>query len=700
MKSLKLHIYIVIALLACSYTLQAQTYTISTVVGSGMNGHGGDGGPSADAELTSPCGIAIDSAGNIYIADDGINTDCIRKINTKGIITTIIGGRSDDFPLDDDDVIDELNYPTAIAIDKKGAIYIADKTNNRIRKLNTDGSVVTIAGNGKIGNSGNGDPATDATFKHPTGIAVDDSGNVYIADANNNCIRKVNSKGIISIFAGTGATGYSGDKGTATTATLNYPNSVCTDALGNVYIADEGNNCIRKVASGIITTIAGNGKQGFSGDEKLATDAELSRPACAAIDKAGNIYIADWGNNRVRKVDASGIISTIAGNGKPGYSGDGGTATNAELITPCIVCIDASGNIYVSDYGNHRIRKISAKGTISTIAGNGAQNYFGNNGPATAAELFYPSGVAVDKAGNIYSADKEVHRIHKTNNQGIISIIAGNGNKGYKGDGSPSEAAMISAPSGLFTDAQGNLYITDLGNHCIRKIDTKGIITTVAGNGQKGFSGDGGPATSATMDFPYDVTIDTKGNMYIADYANQRIRKINSKGIISTIAGNGERGYTGDGGPATKATLNFPAGIDVDAAGNIYVSDQNNNCIRKIGATGTISTIAGDGKSSYAGDGGSATQAELNAPIGIKVDADGNIYIVDSGNNCVRMINAQGIISTITGDGKAGHKGNGGDAKNAELNSPYGIAIDSAGNIYIADQNNNEIRKLTKKALK
>ncbi|HTA83119.1 MAG TPA: NHL repeat-containing protein [Bacteroidia bacterium] len=692
--------YIVLPAFSFFYSglLNAQSYTISTVVGSGMNGYGGNGGLAVNAELNTPCSIAADSSGNIYVADDGLNTDCIRKITTAGIISTLIGGRSDDFAMDDDEIIKELNYPTGIALDKKGNIYIADKTNNRIQKLGSDGAISTIAGNGKVGYTGDGGPGTSASLKHPMSVTADAWGNIYIADAGNNCIRKINAKGIITTIAGTGEAGYTGDKGQATAAKLNYPNSVYADVSGNIFIADEGNNCIRKINSeGVITTIAGNGKSGYSGDGNAATDGELGRPTGVTTDNTGNIYIADWANNCIRKVDVNGIISTFAGTGKPGFSGDSGKATLAKLHIPSNVSTDNKGNIYIVDFGNHRVRKVDSKGMIVTIAGNGAQNYFGDGGPATAAELYYPSGIAVDAAGNIYNADKQVHRIHKTNANGIISIIAGSGTRGYKGDGGPSEKALINSPSGIKVDAEGNLYIADVGNHCIRKINSAGIISTIAGKGVAGFSGDGGPATAAAFNFPYDVAPDNKGNIYIADYSNHRIRKVDSKGIVTTIAGNGTIGFSGDGGSAINAEFNFPIAIAIDGTGNIYVSDQSNNRIRKIDTKGIISTIAGKGTAGYSGDNGKATLAELNAPIGIVVDADGNIYFVDSGNNCVRMINAQGIISTLTGDGTEGHKGNGGDAKNAELNSPYGIAIDTGGNIYISDQSNNEIRKLTRK---
>jgi len=670
--------------------LHAQRYTISTIAGNGNNGHGGDGGFSADAELDMPCSVALDSFGNIYIADDGPSTNCIRKINTSGIISTIIGGRSDDYPPDDDVVIPEQTYPTAITSDAQGNIYIADKTNNRIQRISKYGIITIIAGTGIAGHTGDSGQATSAELKHPTGIAIDHKGNIYIADLGNNCIRKINAKGRITTVAGTDTSGHT------IPVKLNYPVSVAVDIKGNLYIADEGNNCIQKIdRKGRITTIAGNGKQGYSGDGGLAINAELGRPTGVAVDNNGNIYIADWLNNRIRKVDASGTISTFAGDGIAGYCGDGEDARKAELITPYAVSTDTQGNVYIADYGNHRIRKVNTKGIISTIAGNGVQNYFGDGGPATNAELNSPSGIAVSKMGIIYCADKSGNFIHKIDTNGIISIIAGNGTKGFSGDGGLSIHSQVSSPSLLTIDSVGTLYIADLGNQRIREINNRGIISTIAGCGAIGFSGDGSRATDAKMNAPYSISLNSKGDMLIADFGNQRIRKVDRNGIISTIAGNGTIGYTGDGGTATNAQLNYPSDVVEDEAGNIYISDESNNCIRKINSAGIISTIAGNGTAGYSGDGEKATSAQLAGPIGLVLDNKGNLFVADNGNNCIRMINTEEYIFTIAGDGNEGHCGNGGDAINAELNSPYGLAIDAMGNIYIADNVNNEIRKLT-----
>jgi sugar lactone lactonase YvrE len=338
------------------------------------------------------------------------------------------------------------------------------------------------------------------------------------------------------------------------------------------------------------------------------------------------------------------IINTVAGNGTAGYSGDGGAAINAAIRWPRSVALDAAGNIYIADYGNNRIRKLTvATGIISTVAGNGTYGYSGDGGLATMAQLC-ATGVAVDSAGNIYIADN-VTRIRKvTVSTGIITTVAGNGTQGYSGDGGPATSAQLNLLA-VAVDSAGNIYISDWGNNRIRKVTAAtGIISTVAGNGAMGYSGDGGPATSASLFAPVGVAVDGAGNIYISDMSNNRIRKVTaSTGIISTVAGNGTFGYSGDGGPAINAGLRGPAGVAVDRAGNIYIADQNwgsgNERIRRVTAsTGIISTVAGNGTDGYTGDGGPATNAELYLAVGVGVDAAGNIYIADYGNNRIRIV--------------------------------------------------------------
>jgi len=338
--------------------------------------------------------------------------------------------------------------------------------------------------------------------------------------------RAVAQSGIISTFAGNGVATSSGDGGPATAASINHPIGMVRDGAGNIYIAENGSHKIRKVSpAGIITTIAGTGIAGFTGDGGPATAARLNQPYWIDVDNSGSIYIADAFNNRIRKINAAGIISTIAGTGVGSYTGDGGPATAATLYTPTCVRLDNAGNIYFTDNSNHVVRKISPVGIISTVAGTGTAGFLGDGGAATAARLRNPSSVWPDASGNIFISDAENNRVRKVNTSGVISTIAGNGGTGLSGDGGPATAAQIHIPEEALMDASGNLYIGDNWNHRVRKVSPAGIITTVAGT-TMGFSGDGGPATAAQLRYVNGICFGPSGAIYIADVLNHRIRVI------------------------------------------------------------------------------------------------------------------------------------------------------------------------------
>jgi sugar lactone lactonase YvrE/pimeloyl-ACP methyl ester carboxylesterase len=330
-------------------------------------------------------------------------------------------------------------------------------------------------------------------------------------------------------------------------------------------------------------------------------------------------------------------------------------------------------------------------GSITTVAGGGT-NGLGDGGPATSAQLYAPEGVALDTDGNLYIADFSDSRIRKVTMSRVINTVAGVGGGGFFNDGGLATSAGLNNPLGVAVDTIGNIFIADVNNNRIRKVTPSGVISTVAGTGVSGFSGDGGQATSARLAVPLAVAVDTDGNLYIADHINHRIRKVTAGGLISTIAGNGTAGFSGDGGPATSAGLKSPSGVTVDTAGNIFIADTSNNRIRKV-AGGLISTIAGNGTAGFSGDGGPATSAGLKSPSGVTVDTAGNIFIADTSNNRIRKV-AGGLISTIAGNGTAGFSGDGGPATSAELNNPWGIAFDIVGNLYIADGSNFRVRKV------
>ena len=374
----------------------------------------------------------------------------------------------------------------------------------------------------------------------------------------------------------------------------------------------------------------------------------------------------------------NGVINTVAGDGTSGYFGDSGTATAAEMSYPSGVAVDASGNLFIADAGNNVIRKVGTNRSIMTVAGNGTNGFSGDGGSTTAAELSNPQGVAVDTAGNLFIADSGNQRIRKVGINGTITTVAGNGTNGYSGDSSAATNAELLSPYGVAVDASGNLFIADSGNSVIRKVGTNGVITTVAGNGGYGYSGDGGAATNATLSGSVGVAVDASGNLYIADNGNNVIRKVDSNGNITTVAGDGLSGYAGDGGLATSARLASPSGVAVDASGDLFIADFYNSVIRKVNDSGAITTVAGTGSYGYLGDGGAATSAALSYPVGVALDASGDLFIADSGNNAIREVIFAGPtlgLSDLSGANAGGY--------DVVVSSPYGSVTSSIVNLVV-----------------
>ena len=933
----------------------------------------GDGGAATNASLDNPCSVALDATGNLFIADAGnqrirrVNLSGIIStvagngdtgFNGNGLVATnsYLDLSSHDY------------WYSGVAVDANDNLVIADTSNNRIREETYD-FLLTVAGTGAQGYFGDGGDAYNAGLNRPTGVAVDAAGNIYVADTYNSRIRRVDVFDTITTVAGTNISGAFGDGGPATEAGLFYPGGVAVDAAGNLFIADTSNNRIRKVATnGLIATVAGNGYSAFYGDGGAATNAALSHPTGVAVDASGNLFIADTYNQRIRKVTPAGLITSVAGKGNYGsYNvGDGGAATNASLYYPAGVAVDAAGDLFIADSYDNRIRKVTAQGPvftvanaglanagnyqvivsstwgsvtssvavlsvdvppsitvqptnqsvinghdttlraqatgtaplayqwqfngtnlpasptrgynpsgaastnltflpagatngggytlvitnafgsvtssvavltivyppaitnqplsqdivygsgatlsvgatgtaplayqwqfngtnlpnanfptstnaslvlnqvssantgsyaviitnawgtvtshaaaltlvyppaitnppaalnlltgqngafnvgvsgtgpftyqwllngvalpnpanlpdgiITTVAGTGVAGDSGDGGAATNARLNLPYVLAFDPAGNLYVADSDNHVVRRLDTNGIITTVAGNGGTRTTGYGGPATNASLFAPSGLAADPIGNLFIADGHNNVVLKVDTNGIITPVAGNGTQGYTGDGGAATNAGLDYPAGLALDAWGNLFIADYFNSVIRRIDTNGIITTVAGNGGGGYAGDGGPATNASLNLPIRVATDAAGNLFIADLVNNVIRRVDPNGIITTAAGNGIQSYAGDGGAATNAALDGPEGLTVDAAGNLLIADADNNVIRRVDPNGIITTVVGDGTNGYTGDGGTATNATLGNAADVAVNAAGYLYIADSYNNVIR--------
>ena len=628
--------------------VDARTGIITTIAGTGERGDQGDGALAVDAQLASPRGVAVDGSGNVYIADT-VNQR-VRKVQAvTGGITTVAEtnehGNGGPAALMSSP---QPSLPSALAVDGAGNIFIADAGRDVIFMLeNSTGILRTAAGTGRRGFGGDGGPAAQAQLADPTGVAMDPAGNLFIADTGNQRIRRVAATdGAIATVVGTGEAGYRGDGGPATGAQLHGPIDVATDGAGNLFIADSRNSAIRRVdgETGVITTVAGTGVSSFGGDGGAATDAMLNRPHAVAVDGAGNLFIADLFNRRIRKVDAeTGVITTVAGLGRHGFGGDGEPATSILIYGPADVAVDADGDIFIAELGNHRIRRVDRlTGSITTVAGTGEEALGGDWGPATSAQLAHPSGVAVDNQGNLFIADWDNHRIRKVElASGIISTVSGTGDEGFRGDGGPALDARLSSPRSVAVDRAGNLFIADIGNHRVRRVNAvTGNIVTVAGTGEAGFHGDGGPAADAGLDGPIGLAVDASGNLFIADLFNRRIRRVDARsGLIFTVAGAGEQGSLGDGGAATGARLLSPKAVAVDIEGNLFISDQAGHRIRRVdAATGIITTVAGAGDAGFQGDGGAATLALFRSPGGLAVDGEGNLFIADSENHRIRAV--------------------------------------------------------------
>ncbi len=623
------------------------------IAGNSKAGFSGDGGTGGNAQLSSPIGLAVDSNGNVFIADSGNNR--IRKVTIgTGLITTVAGIGTAGFSGDGGAAVSaQLSGPQGVAVDASGDLFIADTGNNRIRKVTPDGLIATVAGNGVATFGGDGGPALSAQFS-ATSLAVDTAGDIFIGDSANYRVREVSVGGTIRTIAGSGFPGNSASGVQASGAEFSVIHQIAVDALGNVYIADTGNSAIREVFSGAgsVQTVAGNGSNGFFGDNASATTAALAFPCGIAVDSSGELFVADTSNYRIRFVNTSGVIGTIAGTGSLSYSGDGGAATSARISSPAGLAVDRFGNIFEADTANNVIREIQG-GTISTVAGNGTAGFSGEGGAGTSAELSGPQGVAADTLGNVYIADSGNDRVRDLLN-GAITTVAGFGNVAYAGDGNQAVLASLSAGS-VAVDSAGNIYVGDPYNFRVREINgATGIISTVAGNGVQGFAGDNGPATSAELSGVAGIAVDSSGNLFIADAGNNRIRQVTpgSSGTITTVAGNGTAGFSGDGGVATSAALNHPLGVAVDSSGNLFIADTNNNRVRKVAlgtSGGTITTIAGNGVAGYVGDGGGAANAEMTAPAGITIGKAG-IYVSDTGNNAIRLLTSTSqsvIISAV-----------------------------------------------------
>ncbi len=611
----------------------AVTGKLSYFAGTGEIGNSGDGGLATQAKIGRPNAMVVDSANNLFFTSDiGYR---VRKITPQGIISTVAGTGESGYNGDGIPAISaQINGANALAVDGVGNLYVG--TNGRVRKIDTQGIISTVVGTGAYGRSGNGGPATQATIEFVRGVLVDGAGQIYFSSGTDR-VRMVDAQGIIHHFAGSSSAdpygeGFSGDGGLAVNAQLNWPAGLAKDAAGNVYISDSNNLRVRKVdTAGTITTVAGGGAD--LGDTGAATALQLSNVGDVKVDASNRLWIRDGG--RIRILSASGVANTAIGAGLTDPS-EGGPAILAQLPSLGGIVSDGAGNIFTIISGEQRVRRVGVNGLITTVLGRGAST---SGTPTVPFNLGSAKLLAVDGLGNLYISQPFLNVIHKLDANGVLSTFAGNGSRSGGGDGQLAVNSAIGQVRSMVADQDGNLYYT-LFNR-VKKVDTNGILSTVAGDtpeaGQDGgFRGDGGPALQALLSGVDGIALDSAGNVLVSDGWNNRIRKIDTNGIITTIAGTGEAGFGGDGGPATSAQLAFPTSLAVDDWDNIYVFDSAYGLVRMIDTSGVIHTLAGNGQGISSGDNGPAIYASFaQGSKDITVDPYGNVFVADA--NYVRL---------------------------------------------------------------
>ena len=630
------------------------------------SGEGSANGTGANAHFSSPTCLAADKAGNVFVA----GTNSIRKITPDGVVTTFAGteGLSDSTAGTGADA--RFTSLKGVAVDTLGNVFVSD--NNTIRKITAASGVTTLAGKAGTEGTTNG-TGTAARFVSPAGLAVDPSGNIFVAD--DNAIRKITPAGVVTTFAGT-AYGSGSADGTGTAASFEWVQGVAVDASGNVFVADTNNEEIRKITpAGVVTTLAGAGSSSFGYADGSGAAASFEQPTGVAVDPSGNVFVADYENNTIRKISPAGVVTTFAGTA--GWSGSAdGTRAEAHFHWPQGVAVDGAGNVFVADSGNNAIRKITPAGVVTTLAGSA---FMGGNG--TAATFSSPAGAAVDSAGNVFIADSGDRTIRKITPAGVVTTFAGTSRAIGNADGTGA-AARFNAPQGLAVDRVDNIFVADFGNNEIRKITPAGVVTTLAGVEGSPGSADGTGAV-ARFNGPQGIAVDRAGNVFVTDNGNNTIRKITAAGVVTTLAGLAGVSGIADGTGA-DARFNGPQGIAVDLAGNVFVADFQYNTIRKITSSGIVTTLAGAADANGDSVDGTGAAARFHVPEGLAVDGAGNVLVADTFNHTIRRITPNGVVSTVVGTAAPVILGNIPGPLPASIVYPYWVAVDpSTGSIYI-----------------
>ena len=658
--------FLVLAVLCFCGPLHAQgaldSYRIKTYAGSDPIR---DGGPASDALLDGPEDVAVDSQGAVYIVDrlHGL----IRRVDpASGVITTVVGSVTTP---QSEGLATELEVdPVRVAITPDGALGFC--TTVRVYRVEADHTVKIIAGTGAIGNEGDGGPATAATFGILNGLAFAPDGSYYLSDSFQHVIRKVGPDGVIERYAGTGVEGFSGDGGPASAAQLDSPGQIDLDADGNLYIVDRGNLRIRRVAAdGTISTVTGDGTTTASGLGGPAVDGAVGIPTALATAAGGSLFVST--SNQIFAIDAGGVLNRMGGAGGSN-SGDGGPLAQASFRGVYALAVEPDGTLLIVDRLAHRVRRVGPDQIVTTLAGK--DHLLGDGGPANEAQLFSPQGLALDADGSLYVADSDNRAVRKISSDGVITTVAGSPTSTNRGDGGPAVDATLSDVVDVAIHPNGELYLLDQSYRSVRRIDANGTIMTVAGGGSG--LGEGVPATQVSFNLPTGLTFDKDGNFYITDLLDSVVRKVDTNGIITTVAGNGTRGFSGDGGPAVAAQLDRPQATVAADDGTLYIAEWLR--VRQVAPDGTISTLA-----------------ELpTVPDAMSMTPAGDLLVVNSSNSWLLRVRLDGSVFDMHRM-ILGFSGDGGVALDARASHLVSAVEHPDGRIFISDRDNHRVRVLT-----
>lgn len=638
-----------------------------------------------------------------------------------GAITTVAGvGYSEGVAAAEADI----GWPMGVVRRPDGDLIFADIRGHRIWRIDHDGILHTFAGDGVPGNSGDGGSALEGRVYTPHDFCIDAAGNLFFSqlgargpDEGPNTIRRIDYEtGILTTVAGNGRMGRGGEGLHALEMEFDTNTGIAVDTAGNLYLCGKWDSSVRVVdaKTGMVSLFAGQTTRhypseqgdsrpysgsgysfgGFHGDGGPVSEAALYHPEHLAFDSKGNLYICDNGNHRVRVVDqSSGIITTVFGDGQSASSGDGGPATDASTLSPDAIFLDHQDNLYVGEAWGSRVRKVdSSTGIVTTLTGTGVPGWGeeGVPGPETCCGPI-ESGIWVDEDGTVIFSDATGRLRSIDGATGIITTIAG-GTSIH--DGGPADRAYLGCPRAVAVGPDGHIYFCDMVHDGIRAIDpATGIIRTIAGDGGRGYGGDGGPATSAFLLNPYGLCIDRNGCVIIADSLNNRIRRVDDRGRIETIAGTGAASDLGDGGPARNAAINTPHAVACHPSGDLYVGDASGR-IRVIDASERIRTVVGIGRQGWSGDGGPAADARIGTPSAICFDPRGNLYFADLTQHVIRKVDGNDTITTLAGTGSPGFSPDGTPAGEASLYRPFGVVVTNSGTLYFSDARNNRVRRI------